>query len=455
MTNEGLREVVKFCKRCPDLRVLKLFGNQLDDEACKELVSVFKECTGLEELHLSHNWITETGVEMLAESALHDLSSRFSRPFWLRVEHNNFSYVSSFIEDLKNKFRPDICGREDRRRCSNRECVKNCRLHIPFLVDDKGARASRGDSGNWGRWNNHRDDWSYKYDYDQPQYKARSRSRTPQARPIRLTERQLSPPPKPKQRPRDRVSERSPIDRREIYYDDTAYSPYPAYSNRRMRPHEPAYHPPARAPRAPSPPVRSRRVPPRPQPSPPRPPSYRRPVSHAWPQASGRRNRQTPMEPRTSMQQMQQAKHQALKHQPQAGPVRRPPSPPKPKSQQAQYALPTSLPQAPVDVDGESEYSYDYYSDDYSYDDDDPPTATGAVGHPSSVVVPPMVNMTREAPPPIPSSAPKARPPPRQPPRAAPRARATGAERHLVNRYEALRNPGGDRLRQTARRRAS
>ena len=221
MTNDGLREVVKFCQRCPELRVLKLFQNQLDDEGCKELLSVFKDCTALEELHLSHNWITEKGVEMLATAALENLTSRFSRPFWLRVEHNNFSYASSFIEDLKTKFHPQICGREDRRHCSYFRCIKDCRMHIPFLVDERG---SKGSQGNWGRWNNNsQEEWSYNYDQ---KYKAshKSRSRSPPTQPIRLKERQLSPPMMRAKRPRER-SDRSPIDRRESYYQDTTTRP--------------------------------------------------------------------------------------------------------------------------------------------------------------------------------------------------------------------------------------
>eukprot|EP00435_Cladocopium_sp_Y103_P050875 s1191_g15.t1 len=477
MTNDGLREVVKFCQRCPELRVLKLFQNQLDDEGCKELVSVFKDCTGLEELHLSHNWITEKGVEMLATAALENLTSRFSRPFWLRVEHNNFSYASSFMEDLKAKFHPQICGREDRRHCSNQRCIKDCRMHIPFLVDERG---SKGSHGNWGRWNNtSHEDWSYNYNQ---KYKAshKSRSRSPPSQPIRLKERQLSPPMMRAKRPRERA-DRSPIDRRETYYHDTGY---PAYSNRRMR-NEPAYTPaynhynqyhqypreprdprdqyhPPRAPRAPSPPRRVTR----PQ-SPPRMPGR-------WP-ASGRRNRQTPMEPPRPKQ--------PPKQQAPAGPVRRPPSPPLPKqkSQQAQYALPAPLQgQAPPDVDGDSEYSYDYYSDDYSYDDDDEPPAAPATlahpghpghpGHPAHPahpaqpghppVVVPKVKVTREAAPaPMPSRAPKARPPPRQPPAGAPRApRARARMGEQMVRYEPdPRNPGPrDRpVRQAMRRRVT
>ena len=144
MTNDGLIEVAEFCKRCPELRILKLFGNNLDDDACTDLAGVFKDCPALDELHLSHNWITEKGVEVLTESALENLAERYYRPFWLRVEHNNFSYAARFIADLKAKFHPQICGREDRHSCSNRGCVKDCRIHIPFLVDGRGDKGDRG-----------------------------------------------------------------------------------------------------------------------------------------------------------------------------------------------------------------------------------------------------------------------------------------------------------------------
>ena len=132
---------------------LETLGNKLDDDACTDLAGVFKDCPALDELHLSHNWITEKGVEVLTESALENLAERYYRPFWLRVEHNNFSYAARFIADLKAKFHPQICGREDRYSCSNRGCVKDCRIHIPFLVDGKGDKGDRGERGERGREN--------------------------------------------------------------------------------------------------------------------------------------------------------------------------------------------------------------------------------------------------------------------------------------------------------------
>ena len=195
LSNEGLREVVQFCRQCPELRVLKLFQNQIDDQGCDELCGLFKYCSKIEELHLSHNWLTEKGVEALTTAALEDLSTDYARPLWLRVEHNNFDRATgiALIQDLKEKYKPHICGREDRYKCSNRECVHHCRLHIPFLDDGKSRWA-----GRWKKEEKWGGDW-------------KPRSRSPR---IRLTE---------------RVSESPRRRQREVYQD------YPRRDRRQVR----------------------------------------------------------------------------------------------------------------------------------------------------------------------------------------------------------------------------
>ncbi|CAK9111750.1 unnamed protein product [Durusdinium trenchii] len=413
LTSSGLREVVKFCKQCPDLRVLKLFQNDIDDEGCFELAGIFKECTLLEELHLSHNWITEKGVAVLAEAALEDLSTRFSRPLWLRVEHNYLSNASGFMERLKTKYYPHICGRDDRRDCSNKSCINNCRIHIPFLIEERGGKGG----ARWGRssWdNNHNDNWpQYSQTSQASQYKARqpSRSRSPQHCRIRLKERSFSPTkPNPRWERAEPRAERMP-ERREVYYDVEKY----------RRPKAP--------PRAPTPPPRPHREQPVRR-NPPIPPSRHR--------SPPRRNRQVPAETR----------------QPQKPPVRqfrRPPSPPKPKpkAQQVTYAVPAPLPpQAAADSD------YSYYYSEYSYDEDEPqppqPACAMPVARPQPVTVP-MAPVRQPQPVQAPPRPARPRVPPKAPPRETPRApqgrartvnrreaRQLQAEQHLVERYEAL-----------------
>ena len=57
------------CERCPQLRVLKVYNNKIDDEGVGELERIFQNCPGIEELHLSHNSLTTKGVEAIVQTA--------------------------------------------------------------------------------------------------------------------------------------------------------------------------------------------------------------------------------------------------------------------------------------------------------------------------------------------------------------------------------------------------
>eukprot|EP00927_Polykrikos_kofoidii_P038471 TRINITY_DN32811_c0_g1_i1.p1 TRINITY_DN32811_c0_g1~~TRINITY_DN32811_c0_g1_i1.p1 ORF type:complete len:1073 (+),score=167.80 TRINITY_DN32811_c0_g1_i1:60-3278(+) len=186
LTSRGLREVADICGRCPNLRVLKLFNNQIDDDGAEELERIFGRCSGIEELHLSHNLLTDRGVEAIVRAADRCLPSRGRRPLWLRVEHNRIERPEELGYELQKNL-PSVCGREDRERCLPGVCARGRRIHVPFLIERAknmhgrfgvGRRhsptprrrrsfdevrerpytgARRGDCDDW---DNHRDRWN-------------------------------------------------------------------------------------------------------------------------------------------------------------------------------------------------------------------------------------------------------------------------------------------------------
>ena len=87
-TSEGVAQILEICKKSPDLKVLKLFNNQLGDEGAEELGEIFKHCHSIEEVHLSHNNFTEAAVEAMVKAANRELPRKAERPLWLRMEHN-------------------------------------------------------------------------------------------------------------------------------------------------------------------------------------------------------------------------------------------------------------------------------------------------------------------------------------------------------------------------------
>merc|ERR1740130_439980 len=73
ITSAGIQHLVGICKKCSDLRILKLFSNGIDDDGARKMADIFQHCKVIEEIHLSHNKFTAKGVETLVEAADEDL----------------------------------------------------------------------------------------------------------------------------------------------------------------------------------------------------------------------------------------------------------------------------------------------------------------------------------------------------------------------------------------------
>ena len=154
LTSEAAEHILDICKGSPSLKVVKLFNNQLGDAGAETLGEIFKHCHSIEEVHLSHNNFSEEGIETMVKAATRGLprAPRAERPLWLRMEHNKVEDSESLARDLERRY-PDVCGREDRLRCTPRLCVKGRRIHLPFLIEafkgkGKGrrSRSARRDS---------------------------------------------------------------------------------------------------------------------------------------------------------------------------------------------------------------------------------------------------------------------------------------------------------------------
>ena len=79
---KGLSFIASFCRYQWRLRVLKLYKSGLCDRGAEILAQLCLECP-LNEMHLSHNWITARGAVFLVHAAERGRSSQ-QQALWLR-----------------------------------------------------------------------------------------------------------------------------------------------------------------------------------------------------------------------------------------------------------------------------------------------------------------------------------------------------------------------------------
>uniref|UniRef100_A0A7S4QYS0 RING-type domain-containing protein n=1 Tax=Alexandrium monilatum TaxID=311494 RepID=A0A7S4QYS0_9DINO len=125
----GLNLVLEVCKRCPKLRVLKLYKNQIDDGGAEGLAELCRQCPAIEEMHLSHNRLTAVGVEILITAAEQARPNHVS-PLWLRLEQNEVADPDAVFRDLASRL--NVCHR-DEVRCTVRSCCKKSKVHLPYF----------------------------------------------------------------------------------------------------------------------------------------------------------------------------------------------------------------------------------------------------------------------------------------------------------------------------------
>ena len=130
LTSRGIAPIVKFCGQCPDLRVFKAFKNEIDDAGAYHIATLLEKCTSLEEIHLSHNYLTAKGVRIIVKAADWNRVNSQS-PLWLRVEQNYVDSGAEVIRQLAEEY--SVCGRNDEWRCTSRHCYWKRNIHVPFL----------------------------------------------------------------------------------------------------------------------------------------------------------------------------------------------------------------------------------------------------------------------------------------------------------------------------------
>lgn len=149
LSASGLRTVLGLCLRCENLRILKLFKNDIDDNGAEALADFVRKCRSVEEMHLSHNRLTERGVVALVTAA-EKSRPRGANPLWLRLEQNEVADPDQVFQKLQ--WYLSVCARKDQQRCTVRDCVNGCKVHLPYFQHQRGGLE---DVRTWrpSRWN--------------------------------------------------------------------------------------------------------------------------------------------------------------------------------------------------------------------------------------------------------------------------------------------------------------
>eukprot|EP00930_Biecheleria_cincta_P057166 TRINITY_DN43139_c0_g1_i1.p1 TRINITY_DN43139_c0_g1~~TRINITY_DN43139_c0_g1_i1.p1 ORF type:complete len:625 (-),score=101.72 TRINITY_DN43139_c0_g1_i1:283-2157(-) len=145
LTAKGLQRVVDICRRCNKLRILKLYKNQLGDDAALVLSTVFKHCPSLQEIHASHNGFTAEGAETIIRAAERHRPES-SMPLWLRLEQNHIANPGEVFLHLLEHCKLSICARKDRDACTNRNCAFFKKVHLPHFELQAAVEGSSKDS---------------------------------------------------------------------------------------------------------------------------------------------------------------------------------------------------------------------------------------------------------------------------------------------------------------------
>eukprot|EP00811_Abedinium_folium_P029819 NODE_4727_length_1855_cov_2.872106.p1 GENE.NODE_4727_length_1855_cov_2.872106~~NODE_4727_length_1855_cov_2.872106.p1 ORF type:complete len:587 (-),score=120.15 NODE_4727_length_1855_cov_2.872106:93-1853(-) len=156
LTSDGAEKVVGFCRRCPNLTVLKLFNNHIDDEGASGIGSIFQHCQTMEEVHLSHNRFTRRGIETIVAAAHKSFPSNAVRPLWLRLENNVVEGSEDIVHHLERSY-SSVCGLGGGTPCTPHTCTRGRYVHLPFFVERtrhamrRDERDRRWQSGADGR----------------------------------------------------------------------------------------------------------------------------------------------------------------------------------------------------------------------------------------------------------------------------------------------------------------
>ncbi|CAE7199505.1 unnamed protein product [Symbiodinium natans] len=126
----GIQSIMNFALLQRQLTVLKLYRCGLGD-ACAEILSEF--CSSqivLDQLHLSHNEITEKGAVRLIYACERGRSAEHL-PLWLRLEHNFIARPEEVLRQLESQY--TICSCPPG-RCGTMKCAWRRKVHLPHFI---------------------------------------------------------------------------------------------------------------------------------------------------------------------------------------------------------------------------------------------------------------------------------------------------------------------------------
>lgn len=145
LTSDGIRDVMDFCCRCRNLRVVKMYKNRICDDGAEWFAKLVHHAQHLEEIHISHNQLSIAGVKCIIRAAERSRAAG-ARPLWLRMEQNEVENPDGALRELEAKW--SVCGRGDERWCTTRSCCWRRKVHLPFFYmmkppNPKTAAAAR------------------------------------------------------------------------------------------------------------------------------------------------------------------------------------------------------------------------------------------------------------------------------------------------------------------------
>jgi len=157
MSDTGFEAVLDVCVRHRVyFKVLKLYKNRLTDRAGARLAALIRRQTSpIEEMHLSHNRMTERTVVAIGAAAMANRAyprtddDGFGVPCWIRLEHNLVERGDHIVRLLRNEGL-HICLAEDRKNCGAQGCVHSGRgrgvakVHL-FALHTQRRRESAGE----------------------------------------------------------------------------------------------------------------------------------------------------------------------------------------------------------------------------------------------------------------------------------------------------------------------
>eukprot|EP00931_Biecheleriopsis_adriatica_P103769 TRINITY_DN78563_c0_g1_i1.p1 TRINITY_DN78563_c0_g1~~TRINITY_DN78563_c0_g1_i1.p1 ORF type:complete len:388 (-),score=58.83 TRINITY_DN78563_c0_g1_i1:154-1290(-) len=152
-TADGLQDIILVCLNSPDLEVLKLHKNRIDDNGAELLAQFVEAHPKITQLHLSHNRITERGATRLVQAADVQRKNLNLPPIWLRLERNEICHTDQVASVLKKRL--SVCFK-DNANCTAQTCANGCKVHLPFFQFQLGQ--SRATSSGRSR-RPHSDEW--------------------------------------------------------------------------------------------------------------------------------------------------------------------------------------------------------------------------------------------------------------------------------------------------------